>query len=192
MNFETVCEVDVDCGSDERPRPEIDTAQVRTMLDAWGIEVHELAAGTNSLVERAQLLAAAHAVLGHALRATIVEAPLGHCVQTWCAASAAAEAALMRTDTTVSEQTQFEVNWVRERIAMLATHPGPTPKPALLAAASLATEAVSTLLALERGPVGEGALSGWPSAISNLSLAFHLVNDEHSDLTQPNRTSFDW
>ncbi|WP_040815521.1 hypothetical protein [Nocardia concava] len=163
----------------------VSVPQMRAVARVLDLEVDEFAVGANLLVEQAQLLATVHAVLGQALRTVIVGAPLGHCTQTWSAAATAAHAALARSGTSVSEQAQFEVNWVRQRIALLAMPPGPTPRPALLAAASLAAEAASTLLALERDPVGAGAHSGWAAAISDLSLAFHLADDEYRDLTQP-------
>ncbi|WP_147288826.1 hypothetical protein [Nocardia mexicana] len=73
----------------------------------------------------------------------------------------------------------------RQRITTLATRTAPAPAPTLLNAAAHAIDAATVLLAIARDPVGVGSRDGWQTAITSLAYAFHLVNDEHNELTQP-------
>lgn len=111
--------------------------------------------------------------------------PLGQCAESWSAAAAASHTAVPEIG--LSEQAQFDANWLRQRIDTLATHTVPAPSPTSLEAAARAVDAAGILLALARNPVGDGSHDAWRSATHKLAYALHLVNDEYNNLTQPVR-----
>jgi hypothetical protein len=139
----------------------------------------------DAAVERAALVAHLHGVVSGALRESVVDAPLGRCAESWSAAAVAALGSRSVKD--LSEQAQFDANWLRQRISILASSHAPAPTSALLTAAAQAIDAAAILLALARNPTGDGSREGWQAAIDHLAYAFQLVNDEHNELTQPVR-----
>ncbi|MEC3918818.1 hypothetical protein [Nocardia sp. CDC160] len=167
----------------------LSTAQLRAMLAVShpDAEVGGVGAVDDSPIERAELSAILHAMLGDTMRRSVIEAPLGHCRSSWSSAIDAAGAALAECGAPASEQAQFDANWLGQRIAMLSAVEVPAASRALLTAASHAVEAASVLLAIARDPSANGARDSWPTAINDLAYAFHLANDELGDLTQPIR-----
>ena len=136
-------------------------------------------------IEHAELAGLLHGVISSELREMIVAAPLGETGRRWSAATGVAPQ--RPGAVTLSEQAQFDARWLRDRIATLVSHSGPNPIPALLAAAVQAVDAATALLALARDPHGQDCDDAWQAVIDDLATAFHLVNDEHNDVTRPIR-----